>query len=117
MPVNLSAFVDAVNQDGSKVEDIPRDPLLDGCDTIDAFLTFPTVKGEPREASTLTLGWDGRERYARLVDADNRRSLTAEGSTFRECCEVLEAKLQSNPVRWYTWKTFNGKGGKKKRGN
>jgi len=117
MAVNLSAFVDAVNQDEQKVEDIPRDPLLEGCDTIEAFLTFSTVRGELRDPSTLTFGWDGRERYCRLVDSDNRRSLTAEGATYRDCCQTLEAKLQSTPVRWYTWKSSNGKGGKKKRGS
>jgi hypothetical protein len=117
MAVNISAFVDAVNQDEASEVLIPRDPLLSGCDTVEAFLTFPTVNGQPRELSTLTFGWNGRERYVRLIDADNRRSLSAEGSDCRECCEILEAKLQSNPVRWYTWKHTNGKGSKKKRGS
>lgn len=115
MPINLSAFDDDVNGEPQEPDDIPKEPFFLGNDCLEAFVTFRTVRGKERERSVITLGFNGREWYARLVDSDNNRSLTAEGDCINAACFHLEAKVQSTPVRWYYWKTGKGGASKKKR--
>jgi len=88
--------------------------VLDGHDAIRSMLTFPTWKGEPRELSTLAIGWQAPDWFARLSDYDNRRSSTALGKTVQAALESLEKQLLSDNPRWYAWPKQSGDQKRKK---
>jgi len=81
---------------------------------IHALLTFPTVAGEMRETSKLTVGTQGGMFFARLIDDDNKRSITLTGPSFFGAMQALEDCLQSpNPPAWFYWQQRGARRGKK----
>lgn len=87
--------------------------ILSDYEAIVALLTYSTWKGKPREVSTLSIGWQAPEWFARMSDPENRRSLTSTGKSVVEAIESLSKHLLlGKDARWYPWRgspTSNGK--------
>lgn len=73
-------------------------------DALVAMLTYSTWKGEPRQVSTVTVGYTAPTFYARLNDYENRRSLSGEGKSVSLAIESLnQSLLLGEKARWYNW--------------
>lgn len=87
--------------------------ILQDYEALVALLTYATWKGEPRQTSTITLGYSSGSWFARLNDPENTRSTTGGGKSIAEAIESLSSiVLSGRNARWYYWKgnpTSNGR--------
>lgn len=81
--------------------------VLDGLEAVKAMLTFSHWNGEPRDLSTLRIGYQRPDWVATLTDGDNERSLTIVGKTVQEAIESLDRVLLSREPHWYYWARKN----------